>query len=268
MKNKENLKVNKTKKLLSIGEISKISLISVRALRYYDEKNIFKPIHVDPQTGYRYYEISQIPELSYIKISSELDIPLEKIKCFRNVDSEYNFSQLLAHAEDIARKKKEKIEKQLLFINRLQEKFEAKKMDQNIVNKITNQFEDKQYYCLPYANTISESDYQIKIGKLATQAIHDGFELFSDWGKVHVFSKKGIKKYVYFEVYPTRKTSQNIITIPKGKYSSSYYQESMIDKISERENISINQDKGYFIESELISYSNDDKLQYQLSISL
>jgi len=55
MKNKENLKVNKTKQLLSIGEISKISLISVRALRYYDEKNIFKPIHVDPQTGYRYY---------------------------------------------------------------------------------------------------------------------------------------------------------------------------------------------------------------------
>ncbi|KGB49682.1 hypothetical protein LH61_09425 [Leuconostoc mesenteroides P45] len=55
-------------------------------------------------------------------------------------------------------------------------------MDQNIVNKVTSNYEEEQYYCLPYTNMISESDYQIKIGKLATQAINDGFELFSDCG--------------------------------------------------------------------------------------
>jgi DNA-binding transcriptional MerR regulator len=41
--------------LFSIGEFSQITGLSVKTLRFYDEKELLKPAHVDPATGYRYY---------------------------------------------------------------------------------------------------------------------------------------------------------------------------------------------------------------------
>ncbi len=45
----------------TIGEISKISGLSVKSLRFYDERGLFKPIQKDTSSGYRYYSESQIP---------------------------------------------------------------------------------------------------------------------------------------------------------------------------------------------------------------
>ena len=41
--------------LLSIGDMAKITGMSIQALRYYDRKGILKPAHVNEKTGYRYY---------------------------------------------------------------------------------------------------------------------------------------------------------------------------------------------------------------------
>ena len=41
--------------------------IAESTLRYYDEKGIFHPSTVDPQTNYRYYTIDQFSLLDTIK---------------------------------------------------------------------------------------------------------------------------------------------------------------------------------------------------------
>lgn len=41
--------------MLKIGEFSKLSRVSVRMLRHYDEVGLLAPSEVDPMTGYRYY---------------------------------------------------------------------------------------------------------------------------------------------------------------------------------------------------------------------
>src|ERR1700761_6882869 len=46
----------KDPQLFTIGEFSQISGLSVKALRFYDEKGLLKPAHVDPATDYRYYD--------------------------------------------------------------------------------------------------------------------------------------------------------------------------------------------------------------------
>ena len=38
-----------------IGDFSRLTNISIRTLRYYDEIGILKPEYVDPYSGYRYY---------------------------------------------------------------------------------------------------------------------------------------------------------------------------------------------------------------------
>lgn len=52
--------------LFRIGEFSKLTQVSVRMLRYYDEVGLFRPACVDRYTGYRLYTVEQIPALHKI----------------------------------------------------------------------------------------------------------------------------------------------------------------------------------------------------------
>lgn len=52
--------------MFKIGEFSKLTQISIRMLRYYDEAGLLKPAKVDASTGYRMYSVEQIPILNKI----------------------------------------------------------------------------------------------------------------------------------------------------------------------------------------------------------
>jgi len=52
--------------MFKIGDYSKLTHVSIRMLRYYDEIGLFKPLKVDDFTSYRYYSASQIPRLNKI----------------------------------------------------------------------------------------------------------------------------------------------------------------------------------------------------------
>src|SRR5260370_18750347 len=65
--------------MLKIGDFSKVSLVSVKALRYYDELGLLKPARVDALTGYRYYSASQLPRLNRILVLKDLGLSLQQI---------------------------------------------------------------------------------------------------------------------------------------------------------------------------------------------
>lgn len=46
--------------MLKIGEFSKLSRISIRMLRHYDELGLLMPVEIDRFTGYRYYAEEQL----------------------------------------------------------------------------------------------------------------------------------------------------------------------------------------------------------------
>ena len=52
--------------VLKIGEFSALAQVSIRTLRHYDEVGLLKPTHVEAQSGYRYYSVSQLPRLHRI----------------------------------------------------------------------------------------------------------------------------------------------------------------------------------------------------------
>ena len=52
--------------MFKIGEFSKLTQVSIRMLRYYDEAGLLKPASTDPWTGYRMYSADQIPTLNKI----------------------------------------------------------------------------------------------------------------------------------------------------------------------------------------------------------
>lgn len=53
--------------MLTIGKFSKISIVSTKTLRYYDEIGLLKPFEINQDNGYRYYELSQLDEILMIK---------------------------------------------------------------------------------------------------------------------------------------------------------------------------------------------------------
>ena len=66
--------------MFKIGEFSKIGQISVRRLRHYDEIGLLTPVHIDPESGYRYYSAEQLPRINRIIALRELGFSLDQIK--------------------------------------------------------------------------------------------------------------------------------------------------------------------------------------------
>lgn len=65
--------------MFRIGDFSRIARVSARLLRFYDEIGLLAPAHADPQTGYRHYTVTQLPQLNRITVLKELGFSLEQI---------------------------------------------------------------------------------------------------------------------------------------------------------------------------------------------
>ncbi|NJK77098.1 MAG: MerR family transcriptional regulator [Oscillatoriales cyanobacterium RU_3_3] len=65
--------------MLKIGDFSKLSQVSIKALRLYDRMGLLTPTHVDGTNGYRYYSASQLPRLNRILAFKDLGFSLEQI---------------------------------------------------------------------------------------------------------------------------------------------------------------------------------------------
>jgi DNA-binding transcriptional MerR regulator/effector-binding domain-containing protein len=64
----------------SIGFVAQVAGVSVRVLRHYDEIGLFKPARVDPASGYRSYEPSQIDQLHRVLALKELGFSLSQVR--------------------------------------------------------------------------------------------------------------------------------------------------------------------------------------------
>ena len=65
--------------MLKIRDFARLAEVSMTTLRYYDEIGLLKPIQVDPETGYRFYTIDQLPHLHRILAFKELGLGLSQI---------------------------------------------------------------------------------------------------------------------------------------------------------------------------------------------
>lgn len=110
--------------MFRIGEFSKLTQVSIRMLRYYDEVGLLKPTEVDKWTGHRMYSVSQIPCLNrirYLRDSgfnvSEIALALEMDDCLLLNALE----QKRLEIEQTIQNEQEKIRKIAIAKNEIQE---------------------------------------------------------------------------------------------------------------------------------------------------
>src|ERR1700730_19453105 len=69
-----------TPAMLTIGDFSRATLLTIKTLRHYHDTRLLEAAEVDPRTGYRRYLTSQIPEAQMITRFRELLMPLNEIR--------------------------------------------------------------------------------------------------------------------------------------------------------------------------------------------
>ena len=65
--------------MLKIGDFSKLSRVSIRMLRHYDEIGLLSPAATDAATGYRYYSEEQLPVIMRICALKDMGFGLAAI---------------------------------------------------------------------------------------------------------------------------------------------------------------------------------------------
>jgi DNA-binding transcriptional MerR regulator len=66
--------------MFTIGEFARHGRVSVRMLRHYDGIGLLRPACVDPVSGYRFYQASQLAELNRVIALKELGFTLPQVQ--------------------------------------------------------------------------------------------------------------------------------------------------------------------------------------------
>ena len=109
--------------MLRIGEFSKLSHLTVKALRFYEREGLLIPENVDEWTGYRTYDTSQLKDAAIIKSYRQLGLSIDEIKAILNgADKKI----ILASKAEVLKTQKEDIDVRLSIINHISEDEEMK----------------------------------------------------------------------------------------------------------------------------------------------
>ena len=84
--------------LVSIGDFSRMTHLSIKALRFYHDQGLLEPARIDPDSGYRFYEPAQVPVAQVIRRFRDLDMPLDQVKAvLRAPDLETRTKEIISH---------------------------------------------------------------------------------------------------------------------------------------------------------------------------
>ena len=65
--------------MYKIGDFSSMSKTTIKTLRYYEKEGLLMPVYIDQNTDYRYYESSQLLDISKIISLRQIGLYLLKI---------------------------------------------------------------------------------------------------------------------------------------------------------------------------------------------
>lgn len=214
------------KNLFSIGEVSKIKNITVKALRYYHKVGILIPKYIDNDTGYRYYSIDQFIYIDIIKGCRELGTSIKELQ---EVFKEYNTDRLIEFLKFKRYEAEENIKNMKEIINNIDSISTSVKYAKDIVinTNIGFQFIDNRYVVVApckESGNLKELLYYSYLDKLLQDNKVEGVlergiiynaNLNGDIEPIYVFSK--------CEKNNNAINTNNITILPEGNYLTLIY---------------------------------------------
>ena len=117
--------------MLKIGEFSKLSRVSVRMLRHYDEIGLLPPASIDSATGYRYYSEDQLPVAGRITALRDMGFGLGEIQaCQQGRENPQVLAALFSARREALRGELAALRRQLRLLDTLEQRL--RKEDSNM----------------------------------------------------------------------------------------------------------------------------------------
>ena len=79
--------------MLKIGEFANLFNISIKTVRFYEEKELIKPFFIDQYSGYRYYDDNNVEQ--------NLDLSLNEIKNYNEKSAQVKIKQFEEEIEKL-----------------------------------------------------------------------------------------------------------------------------------------------------------------------
>lgn len=198
--------------MYKIGEFSKMTLLTIKALRYYHEQDILVPSVIDEHNGYRSYSIQQVELARSIKMLRDLEFSVKEIKeIFDMIDDledlPYYMTEKFNQIEsEIARL--EVIKKRIVQAGKKRKEV----MNMNEYEVIKKQLDEAQVISIRYKGRYDEcGSYISKLYKVAKGAQKDvpfniyydeGYEEIADIEVCLPVKKEVVSKEVAFKNIP------------------------------------------------------------------
>ena len=104
--------------MLKIGEFSKLSRVSIRMLRHYDDIGLLKPAEIDDFTGYRYYREDQLFTIGRITSLKDMGFALaDIIKILDSYDDKDKMEAFLSERQKELSKLNQETEYKLMLLD-------------------------------------------------------------------------------------------------------------------------------------------------------
>lgn len=259
------------KNFLSIGEMSQMTGVHIKSLRYYDRIGVLKPAYIDPDTNYRYYTYPQLGIVDAIQTCVELDIPLKKFSGFiEDEGQEIHYARLLEHGKTLAEKKIRDIREGLKQIEFFLQEIKRGEMLMSQNQPVFRDVRKKRYFTIPLEKSLSIDEYDKVWKNLYDEAISGGYTVGYETGLLYIYQKEDVRRYVFLEIISGGANSQRILTLPAGRYISKCVEQIKIETAPEEfpEQFA-NDDEKIVVGSVLYAGDlNISKLMYELRCSV
>ncbi|SHJ15901.1 MerR family transcriptional regulator [Propionispora hippei] len=216
--------------MLRIGDFSKLSRVSIRMLRHYDEIGLLIPEHVDNFTGYRYYSETQLPLANRIHALKEMGFTLSTItEVLRTYHDPQALREFLlikqAEVKEQAKKTAHRLQSLETIINRLGKDENA--MNYNVVLK-----EMPQRLVASIRKSIpSYNEEGILWEELMKEITHQHVQLASPCYAIAVFHDQEYEEHdpdieIQLSVQGTYKNKEHVVfkTVPPITVASATFQ--------------------------------------------
>lgn len=218
--------------LLTIGNLSKQTGVHVKSLRYYEQLGILIPAYTDPDTGYRYYTLSQIPVVGAIRVCIFLDIPLKEFTGFLTRDQRrIHYKKLLSHGTMLAHRKIRDIREKLRLLEKFRKQMEREEDLMLHGEQAVHALPEKYCRVAPYAGKQQTPAFNILMTRIFDDTGRRRLRLGTEAGLLSFHRKAGTEQFLYAEVEVTGREARQmkeIMRLPAASFLCAIRQESGI----------------------------------------
>ncbi len=182
-KKSENQESARRFDLISIGELSRLTNVNIKSLRYYEKIGVLLPAYVNPDSGYRYYTYSQVQLVLSIQFYVDLGVPLHTLHQFISPSTgQINFADQISYGIAAARKRILDLQRQIEHANALMSEIE--RCETLLESKAPVQYQMPSKHCLvmPLTGPITEQNYYARLHQLLVFARKHGLNVHGETG--------------------------------------------------------------------------------------